>query len=391
VLEAEHANLRAALALLAETGESDALLQLTATLGRFWVGLGYLREGRAWLERALADAGSQPTVHRARSLVWLGLILVWQGHHAEATERLTAGLAACRACDDPLGATDALMALGVMATLQGEHERGTALLDEAGAMARRVVDPRLAAILAGWVATNLAVSPRMMGDSARAAKSLDEAIRLQRAAGHTDGLILALGDAGNVARDQGDHTGALARYHEALALGQQHPGTSEVTEVIEAVGIVAAAAGQYRHATRLLSAARAQRDRLGLGYFVPADQAAVEQALATARATLGEVAFAAAWAAGAALTPGQAATEAQRPLDNPASGPGSVLSPREQEILTLIAAGMSNPAIAGELFLSVRTVENHVAHILAKLGVRTRAAAVEAAGLTSSTGMSTPE
>jgi DNA-binding NarL/FixJ family response regulator len=42
---------------------------------------------------------------------------------------------------------------------------------------------------------------------------------------------------------------------------------------------------------------------------------------------------------------------------------------------------MTNPAIAAALFLSVRTVENHVAHILAKLGVRTRTAAATAAGL----------
>ncbi|MBL8130000.1 MAG: helix-turn-helix transcriptional regulator, partial [Chloroflexia bacterium] len=51
-------------------------------------------------------------------------------------------------------------------------------------------------------------------------------------------------------------------------------------------------------------------------------------------------------------------------------------------ILHLIAAGKSNPDIANDLYLSVRTVENHVAHILTTLGVRTRGAAVLAAGLT---------
>jgi DNA-binding NarL/FixJ family response regulator len=50
------------------------------------------------------------------------------------------------------------------------------------------------------------------------------------------------------------------------------------------------------------------------------------------------------------------------------------------EILRLVASGMSNPAIAAALFISVRTVENHVAHILAKLGVPTRTAAATAAG-----------
>jgi DNA-binding NarL/FixJ family response regulator len=49
------------------------------------------------------------------------------------------------------------------------------------------------------------------------------------------------------------------------------------------------------------------------------------------------------------------------------------------EIMRLLVAGMTDPAIAAALFISVRTVENHVARIFTKLGVRTRTAAVTAA------------
>jgi DNA-binding NarL/FixJ family response regulator len=55
------------------------------------------------------------------------------------------------------------------------------------------------------------------------------------------------------------------------------------------------------------------------------------------------------------------------------------LSPREREVLVLLVAGQTDPEIAEALFVSVRTVESHVAHIFAKLGVRTRTAAATAA------------
>lgn len=52
---------------------------------------------------------------------------------------------------------------------------------------------------------------------------------------------------------------------------------------------------------------------------------------------------------------------------------GSGLTPREQEIARLVAAGASNPEIAAALFLSRKTVERHVSNVLAKLGARNRA------------------
>ncbi|MCO5992693.1 response regulator [Actinoallomurus rhizosphaericola] len=60
----------------------------------------------------------------------------------------------------------------------------------------------------------------------------------------------------------------------------------------------------------------------------------------------------------------------------PAGCAGLGLSTREVEVMRLITQGRSNVEIAGELVLSEKTVKNHVSRIYAKLGVRTRAAAI---------------
>jgi DNA-binding NarL/FixJ family response regulator len=57
-------------------------------------------------------------------------------------------------------------------------------------------------------------------------------------------------------------------------------------------------------------------------------------------------------------------------------GQMEVLTPREREILQLLADGMSNVDVAAKLFISQETVKSHVRHILAKLEADTRTQAV---------------
>jgi len=60
-----------------------------------------------------------------------------------------------------------------------------------------------------------------------------------------------------------------------------------------------------------------------------------------------------------------AQTSVAQPLPDP-------LSPRELEVLQLLAAGASNQEIAAALVLAPATVKLHVSHILSKLGVKSR-------------------
>ena len=55
------------------------------------------------------------------------------------------------------------------------------------------------------------------------------------------------------------------------------------------------------------------------------------------------------------------------------AGPGGELSDREMDVLRLVALGFTNTEIASELYVSVRTVETHRAHVQQKLGLKARA------------------
>jgi DNA-binding NarL/FixJ family response regulator len=78
---------------------------------------------------------------------------------------------------------------------------------------------------------------------------------------------------------------------------------------------------------------------------------------------------------GRGLAPGQAIALGldDKPEDRwRGGGPSASLTRREREIAALVATGLTNRDIAGQLYLSVRTVKVHVDHMLSKLGFRTR-------------------
>lgn len=388
-LVAEQDNVRSALTWLFESADGELFGRLVASLGRFWLAQSNYQEGRIWLERALVFQPAVASADSAKILVSLGMTELFQGANEDAEAHLSLGVTACREHGDAHGAVSALIGLAGLAVERGECDRSTQLLEDSRRDVAAIPDARLAGIMAGRVSINLAVAARAMGNGDVAARHIEDALDRFKAEHFDVGTMLALGDLGDLARDRGAWSQALALYKEALAVGRTDQAKRIVIEIIESVAIVAAHLGQWDRSAILLGAAEGLRDRIGLRYRQTENRSSVDQAIVATRHGLQPEAFTATWDTGRRLTESQAVAEALDLEESAAHSRAYSLTARESEILHLLATGMTDPEIADALFLSVRTVEHHVARICRKLGVRTRTAATStaiAAGLVTAGG-----
>jgi DNA-binding CsgD family transcriptional regulator len=106
----------------------------------------------------------------------------------------------------------------------------------------------------------------------------------------------------------------------------------------------------------------------------PVDRADHEAAVAALRASLGAEGFGAARSEGRVLSLDDAVAYVSRARGarrRPSTGWAS-LTPTELQVVGLAVEGLTNPEIAGRLFISRDTVKTHLSHIYAKLGVTNR-------------------
>ena len=179
---------------------------------------------------------------------------------------------------------------------------------------------------------------------------------------------------------QGDHERAKGLVAEGLVLGRTSGNRLHTIQGIETAAMLATLEADPETAAKLWGAAEAEREALGAPPD-PDDQALFEPYVAAASTTLGDEAWSVAWEEGRkttldqcverVLAEGEAVPTA--PLDpEQKAKPSTVLTRREREVAALLAKGLTNRRIAGDLFVSERTVDHHVANILKKLGLRSR-------------------
>lgn len=372
--EAEHDNLRAALDWLAQSGDWGACLRLVAALSPFWDYHGHLSEGRAWLERALDPTltGGAPSNVRADALAAFGLLAARQGDFDRADAALEAARAIWLQLGDHVGLARALLWLGGVAEYCGDEARAQARFDETLALFRERGDP------AGETETiyYLADTAYRRGDFVQAATLAQQVVAGSREGELPLFLVAGLVTAGESFCALGDGRRAAEALCEALDLARDLGSRLWVADALVGLADVATSTGDATHGARLLGAADALADRLGVP-LLP-HHALHRRAHAATREALGEPEFAVAWAAGKTHSLDEAVAEARTVTGAPPALRSDLFTPREREVLRLLVAGRTDREIAEALFVGTRTVEGHVAHILAKLNVRTRRAAAVA-------------
>jgi DNA-binding CsgD family transcriptional regulator len=265
-----------------------------------------------------------------------------------------------------LGQFDAAEAAYRAASLAGrEPQPGLSLLrlaqgddDAAAAASRRAVAETTsplarARILPAHVQIMLAVDD--MEEARRACAELEDLSGRYRSAALDAMLRHARGA---VSLAAGDPRAALPDLREACREWHALGAPYDVARARLLLGLACRELGDDDGAALELDAARAAFERLG----ARPDVAVVDAMLAGAGASGGSAAGGAGGGAGGG---------------NPSPGAGRAhgLTPRELEVLALVATGRTNRAIADHLYISEKTVARHLSNIFTKLGLASRAAA----------------
>jgi tetratricopeptide (TPR) repeat protein len=307
-LEAERDNLRAALAWNMEQGRTEASLRLATALSMFWWLRGPLSEGASWLARALERGSDAPAELRARALDAASGLAYQQGDFGRVIALEEEMLALARGFDDTALVARGLAQLAVAVQAQDDHARAVALYEELLALARESGDAQgeaTAYLGLGW-------SLHLQGDHARAAMRLAEALDGFRMLGDQNRVVMALLLDAVAARDTGARERAASRFREAVALLAEIGDTVHLVGVVASLATALAAWGWPDSAVRLFGAAEAMSEAVDAPFptWFPAERTRCEEAIAAARAALGEEVFGDEWKAGRALPMEAAVDEA---------------------------------------------------------------------------------
>jgi predicted ATPase/DNA-binding NarL/FixJ family response regulator len=416
-------NLRLVLSHCLNAKDAEAGLRMCTAISPVWIVRGAFAEGAEWFDSFLGlDAPPLADAVRGAALVGRAQLAL-AGDPAVAEARALAGLELCRATGQDFWCASACNLLTEAALHAGRAGEAAAWAEQALTTARTAGDRWNE----GYALGTMAAAAGQRGDLVEAGRLAESALAVMRDIDHQWGLARTLLGLADLARLTGDGDGAHQRYEEALAILSLLGARPEIARCLAGLGRIAMDEGDLalarRHLAQSIELSRAIGNRIGIvrgleafaalavreqrpdravqlaaaatalreaAHLPPRSAARTERYLAAA-GDLGQDAVRRLWAKGAGLAPssavelalaaGPAPAPASAQAPGPATGGGTAgeggtaggLTPREREIVALIAGGRSNKAIGEELGISPATAARHVANILLKLGFSSRA------------------
>jgi ATP/maltotriose-dependent transcriptional regulator MalT len=294
-----------------------------------------------------------------------GGVLYAQGRWAEAEDQLVDAARRAETTAPALG-TQAAARLSELRVAQGE------LADAAALLAPWIDHPVCAYAAAGLELARGELDAAAMRLERRISSAVSDPTLLAPLCDALVAIELRRGDRAAAA----EHAARLAETAGRL------PSRMIAAMADGAAGAVAAAEGSDAAVTRLSRALDTYAE-LGMPYRAARAQLALARALGASRrdaaVSAAQSALATCERLGARPAAGEAADLLRvltggRPYVRRRGG-AETLTPREREVLGLLTEGLSNPLIAERLDISPKTAEHHVCSILAKLDLKTRAAA----------------
>jgi predicted ATPase/DNA-binding CsgD family transcriptional regulator len=323
---------------------------------------------------ANSDRRSFPLLTRClsgRSATLLGL-----GRIAEAADDVRRSLALARDGDDQFAEALALAILSLVACVGGDHVGAVQVARQAERISADLHGPVVRAC--GYTLTTVLIE---VGDLAAAERTCIAGLADARDAGDLWSLGNLLEKMVVLDLVSGRYGDAASHLREALQTALRTGVRRKALEDLDCCGYLCASTGLSAEAVTVWAAVAAlEREGFSapLHPDLPEGWPQRQEALREARQALGPAQTQAAEDRGAAMSLATAAEYVlmltAAGLAPPAAAPGmEALSPRERELVTLVARGHTDAQIAGLLCISVRTVSSHLDRIRDKTGCRRRA------------------